>query len=285
MRNFMGRNGFKWFVGVVEDRNDPIELGRVRVRAFGWHTEDKGSIPTEELPWAIIVNSVDSASVSGIGKSPTGMVEGSWVFGFFMDGDRAQEPAIMGTLPGMPSEKSNSAFGFNDPAELFPRYTNESDVNKLARGENTRVHTPDTIIKEPDQPFKAKYPYNHVVETESGHTKEYDDTEGAERIRERHKSGTFYEIHPNGDKVEHIVKDNYQVVAGNNSIHVTGDVNIYVDGTTTVHCSLTTLTGDLRVNGGVSVGKDVVTDVGISHNNHTHTDTPGLGAGTTSKPN
>jgi hypothetical protein len=230
MRNFMGRNGFKWFVGVVEDRNDPIELGRVRVRAFGWHTEDKGSIPTEELPWAIIVNSVDSASVSGIGKSPTGMVEGSWVFGFFMDGDRAQEPAIMGTLPGMPSEKSNSAFGFNDPAELFPRYTNESDVNKLARGENTRVHTPDTIIKEPDQPFKAKYPYNHVVETESGHTKEYDDTEGAERIRERHKSGTFYEIHPNGDKVEHIVKDNYQVVAGNNSIHVTGNVNVFVDG-------------------------------------------------------
>ena len=70
MRNFIGRNGFTWFVGVVEDRNDPIELGRVRVRAFGWHTDDKGAIPTDSLPWAVMINSIDSASVSGVGKSP-----------------------------------------------------------------------------------------------------------------------------------------------------------------------------------------------------------------------
>ena len=140
MRNFIGRNGFKWFVGVVEDRNDPIELGRVRVRAFGWHTDDKGAIPTEELPWAVPINSIDSASVSGVGKSPTGMVEGSWVFGFFMDGDRAQEPAIMGTLPGIPSEKSNSAFGFNEPqlwgkrvaeGEGLREFPNEDGMNAL----------------------------------------------------------------------------------------------------------------------------------------------------------
>jgi hypothetical protein len=230
MRNFIGRNGFKWFVGVVEDRNDPIQLGRVRVRAFGWHTDDKGAIPTEDLPWAIPINSIDSASTSGVGKSPTGIVEGSWVFGFFMDGDRAQEPAIMGTIASMPSEKSNSAFGFNDPTEKFPRYTNESDVNKLARGENTRTHTPDSVIGEPACPYKAVYPHNHVMETESGHTKEYDDTEGAERIKERHKSGTFYEVHPDGTKVEHIVKDNYEVVAGNESVHIKGNVKVYVDG-------------------------------------------------------
>jgi hypothetical protein len=243
MRNFIGRNGFKWFVGVVEDRNDPIQLGRVRVRAFGWHTDDKGSIPTEDLPWAIVMNGIDSASVSGVGKSPTGMVEGSWVFGFFVDGDRAQEPAIMGTMPGMPSEKSNSAFGFNDPTEKFPRYTNESDVNKLARGENTRVYAPDQLIDEPEAPYNAKYPYNHVYESESGHTKEYDDTEGAERIKEQHKSGTFYEVHPNGDKVEHIIKDNYQVIAGNDNIHVNGNVNVFVDGNVNLK-----VTGDYRAD-------------------------------------
>ena len=243
MRNFIGRNGFNWFVGVVEDRNDPIELGRVRVRAFGWHTDDKGAIPTEELPWAVPINSIDSASVSGVGKSPTGMVEGSWVFGFFMDGDRAQEPAIMGTLPGIPSEKSNSAFGFNDPTEKFPRYTNESDVNKLARGENTRIYAPDQLIKEPSSPFNAKYPYNHVSETESGHIKEYDDTEGSERIREQHTSGTFYEVHPDGSKTEHIVKDNYTVIAGNDNIRVKGDVNVYVDGDVNLK-----VTGDYRAD-------------------------------------
>ena len=254
MRNFIGRNGFTWFVGVVEDRNDPIELGRVRVRAFGWHTDDKGAIPTDSLPWAVMINSIDSASVSGVGKSPTGIVEGSWVFGFFMDGDRAQEPAIMGTIASMPSDKSNSAFGFNDPTEKFPRYTNESDVNKLARGENTRTHTPDTVIGEPADPYKAKYPYNHVYESESGHTKEYDDTEGAERIKERHKTGTFYEIHPDGSKVEHIVKDKYEVVLGNDSIHVKGNVKVYVDGDSDVNiagsASITTGSSMTLTSGG-----------------------------------
>jgi hypothetical protein len=230
MRKFIGRDGFKWFVGVVEDRNDPIKLGRVRVRAFGWHTDDKGAIPTKELPWAIPINSIDSASTSGVGKSPTGIVEGSWVFGFFLDGDRAQEPAIMGTIASMPSEKSKAGEGFNDPTGKFPRYTNESDVNRLARGENTRVHITDKVIGEPEQPFKAVYPHNHVMETESGHIKEYDDTKDFERIRELHRSGTGYEIHPTGDKVEHIVRDNYKIVAGKDSVHISGDVKVVING-------------------------------------------------------
>ena len=42
--NFMGLDGFVWFTGVVEDRNDPAKLGRVRVRCLGFHTEDKNKI-------------------------------------------------------------------------------------------------------------------------------------------------------------------------------------------------------------------------------------------------
>ena len=37
---FMGQDGFVWFIGVVEDRNDPSKLGRVKVRCLGFHTED-----------------------------------------------------------------------------------------------------------------------------------------------------------------------------------------------------------------------------------------------------
>ena len=47
--NFFGMN-LIWFFGVVEDRNDPIKLGRVRVRCLGWHTEDKKLLPTGSLP-------------------------------------------------------------------------------------------------------------------------------------------------------------------------------------------------------------------------------------------
>ena len=53
--NFMGLDGFVWFTGVVEDRNDPAKLGRVRVRCLGFHTEDKNDIPTADLPWAHVM--------------------------------------------------------------------------------------------------------------------------------------------------------------------------------------------------------------------------------------
>ena len=46
---FMGLDGFIWFIGVVEDRNDPSKLGRVKVRCLGFHTEDKNDIPTADF--------------------------------------------------------------------------------------------------------------------------------------------------------------------------------------------------------------------------------------------
>ena len=243
MRDYLGREDFTWFFGVVEDRNDPVQLGRVRVRAYGWHSESLDAIPTNELPWAIPVNNVDSASMSGFGKSPTGMLEGTWVVGFFADGDRAQEPIILGSLSGMPTNLAEPSLGFNDPNGKYPTETNIPDVNKLARGENTKVHELDTTIPEPAAPYAAVYPYNHVYESESGHTKEYDDTPDAERIRERHKSGTFYEVHPNGDRVTHIVNNNYTIVASNNDVHIKGVCNLFIDQ----DCN-TTIGGNWNIN-------------------------------------
>jgi len=140
MREFIGRDGFTWFVGVVEDRDDPVQLGRLRVRAFGFHTDDKSAIKTEDLPWAQVMNGVQSASVNGLGFSPTGIVEGSWVIGFFMDGERAQEPVVMGTLPGIPSELSDPNVGFNDPTGTYPKGIDDSDVNRAAREDTCEEH-------------------------------------------------------------------------------------------------------------------------------------------------
>jgi hypothetical protein len=140
MRDFIGRDGFTWFVGVVEDRDDPVQLGRLRVRCFGYHTEKKSDIRTEDLPWAQVMNGVQSASVNGLGFSPTGIVEGSWVIGFFIDGDRAQEPVIMGTLPGIPSEFSDPENGFNDPTGTYPKSIDDSDVNTAAREDTCADH-------------------------------------------------------------------------------------------------------------------------------------------------
>ena len=90
--DFLGFNGFIWFFGVVEDNNDPIKTGRLKVRCIEWHTNDKGKLPTADLPWAQVMMPVNSSSNSGVGESPTGIQNGSWVVGFFMDGEKANRP-------------------------------------------------------------------------------------------------------------------------------------------------------------------------------------------------
>ena len=154
---FMGLDGFVWFTGVVEDRNDPDALGRVRVRCLGFHTEDLIDIPTKDLPWATVMHPTTDPSMQGLGNSPSFLVEGSWVVGFFADAKDKQQPIIMGSLPGKPSSPADSTKGFNDPRSSgsvqdyyagTPTYgpyplshkLNEPDTNRLARGEAAEKH-------------------------------------------------------------------------------------------------------------------------------------------------
>jgi hypothetical protein len=98
----MGKEGFVWWQGVVEDRHDPLYLGRCKVRVLGWHSENKNDQPTVSLPWAYPVAPITSASQTGVGSSPLGPVEGTWVLGFYRDGEAGQEPMFFGTLGGIP---------------------------------------------------------------------------------------------------------------------------------------------------------------------------------------
>ena len=137
---FLGRDGFVWFVGVVEDRHDPEKLGRVKVRALGYHTEDKAKIKTDDLPWAEVMQPVGSNAMAGIGDSPIGIVEGSWIVGFFRDPDAMQEPVIMGTLPGKntrvatqmnahgSARGTGNQFGFYDPTTVSGDLPYEPDT-------------------------------------------------------------------------------------------------------------------------------------------------------------
>jgi hypothetical protein len=161
MQDFMGKDGFSWFVGVVEDRNDPAQLGRVRVRVLGRHSDDLTQVKTTDLPWAHVMHPVTDPSMQGLGHTPSFLTQGSWVVGFFRDIE-AQQPVIMGTLPGIPDSEANPASGFNDPrgAEAVenaykgnPKYgpypgeiehsghdIGEPDTNRLARGRASEDH-------------------------------------------------------------------------------------------------------------------------------------------------
>jgi hypothetical protein len=272
MKHFMGKDGFQWFVGVVEDRNDPKTLGRVRVRCLGYHTEDLVKLPTADLPWAHPMNPITSATVSGIGNTPLGVVEGTWVIGFFTDGPSAQQPVIIGTLPGVPKNlpTKDDTKGFQDYISgSFPKYT-ETDVNRLAvnekdeDGNETNPHSTltqrratrelaigtaqiDGVVDgvapfdgdldtenggkwdQPEIPYNATYPNNHVYESEGGHLKEFDDTKDNERINERHTSGTGYEIGPDGTKVTKVVKDNYNIITNDEYCHIQGTSRATID--------------------------------------------------------
>ena len=269
----MGKDGFQWFVGVVEDRNDPKTLGRLRVRCLGYHTEDLTKLPTTDLPWAHVMNPITSATVSGVGQSPIGAVEGTWVVGFFTDGSDAQQPMIMGTLPGVPAKlpTKDATKGFQDVTNAnYPKYL-ETDVNRLAVNEKTEdddgnvsesnPHSTLTIRRadrdlsvgiaqidgifggvaqidpdldatfwdEPATEYNTTYPRNHVYESEGGHIREMDDTPGAERIHERHNSGSGYEIFPNGTKVTRVKGKNYNIVSEDEYCHIQGTARETID--------------------------------------------------------
>lgn len=95
----------QFYTGVVEDRTtDPLKLGRCKVRVFGLHSESRQELSTADLPWAIVMHSVTSAAMSGIGHSPVGPVEGTWVVVIFTDPEK-QQPIIIGTLGGIPQQQ------------------------------------------------------------------------------------------------------------------------------------------------------------------------------------
>jgi len=142
MNTVYGNGAFHWFMGVVEDRNDPEKLGRCRVRVAGYHTADKSILPTEDLPWAMPLMPITSASVTGIGQAPIGPVEGTWIFGFFIDGEDSQIPIMMGTFPGR-SEPLNLIALLQKLAEAF-----STPLTLSAKGLSTNaIPTVDLVAK------------------------------------------------------------------------------------------------------------------------------------------
>ena len=93
------------YTGVVENRADPLHLGRCQVRIVGLHTDDKTLLPTEDLPWATPLQPITSAGVSGIGSAPVGPVEGTWVGIVFRD-EYEQYPIMIGTFTAVPQSQA-----------------------------------------------------------------------------------------------------------------------------------------------------------------------------------
>jgi hypothetical protein len=106
--NFLGRDGFIWWIGQVADpkvwrtEKTRIDEGksswgyRCKIRIIGYHSFDRNELKDEDLPWAhVLTSAADGAPAQGgFGKLPL-LVGGESVFGFFLDGEEAQQPVIM----------------------------------------------------------------------------------------------------------------------------------------------------------------------------------------------
>ena len=151
---------FDWFIGVVEDTNDPKKLNRVKVRCFGYHTDDKAEVKTEDLPFATVMMPTTSASVEGIGQNHQ-LLSGSWVVGFFRDGPSAQDPIILGSIMSFTEKARDTSLGFSG---TFGNKEGISDVPLEVDDLNA----------------------NQVTKTVGGHLFELDNTVGEERINMTH---------------------------------------------------------------------------------------------------
>lgn len=186
------------------NRFDDNSRGRVRVRIFGIHPDDTTLVPDQDLPWAWPIQSLMSAAVGEVGMTPHALMQDSVVFGLFVDGVDAQMPVILGTLQK----------GALPPLAI--------GTQSLPKGNTAGI--------EPGTPYAAKYPFNRVYQSESGHAVEVDDTPGAERIHVFHRMGSYVEIGPDGSLVVKAIGDGFQVFVKDNNIYTQGETNIYSKG-------------------------------------------------------
>lgn len=201
-------------------------------------------------------------------------------------GEEVQSETVQIDSKGIPKDRQrNMVLGFCDPNMKYPlrKYLGEPDTNRLARG-----RTDGTIVdfkdekrlqgaitangytwSQPDIPYNGKYPYNKVIESESGHVIEMDDTAENERLHIYHRKGTYTEIDPNGTQVNRIVGDGYQIIDRNGYIHITGECNVTIGGTARVLVqgdAFVDVEGDTLVNlagkATMNVAKDLEVNVG-----------------------
>ena len=257
---------FDWFIGVVEDTNDPELLNRVKVRCFGYHTEDKAELPTKDLPFATVMMPTTSASVEGIGQNHQ-LLSGSWVVGFFRDGPSAQDPIILGSIMSFTEKARDTSLGFSG---TFGNKEGISDVPLEVDDLNA----------------------NQVTKTVGGHLFELDNTVGEERINMTHGQNlSSIEIDKDGiTQVLSTNHDNTHVLTLNpkrntiNLFHDSGtQIDILADGTVSINAvnDVVNIDGNVAVTGDITA-TGTITDSGAVLASHTH---PGDSGGNTGSPN
>ena len=160
--NFLGKDGFRWWIGQVAPEkaqgNQINQIGntwgcRMKVRIFGYHPADITELPDEDLPWAQILLSSQGGSGKANRARSIRISPGDTVMGFFLDGDDAQLPVILGIFANTGYYASSEEY--KSPFEPFTGYTSKIKPNNefIAKNEggddsNKSQKSPRFLTKE-----------------------------------------------------------------------------------------------------------------------------------------
>ena len=174
--NYIGKDGFYWWIGQVANQNSwkgksqfseekgsngKVWAARCKVRIVGHHTFDGNVLPDEDLPWAQIMMDPAFGSTQGGMGATINLKGGETCFGFFIDGDDAQQPVVMGLLhrsdgvknliseDSIAKEKSSQFKPFTGhPGNNIPATQRSSRKEKEINPENPQTETSPLSTKD-----------------------------------------------------------------------------------------------------------------------------------------
>lgn len=191
----------RWFEAEVIDIDDPLKMGRVKVRELIGQNKEE----VNNLFWCQVIMPPTGANARGVGTAAVGLNMNSKVLGLRVSSTLSY---IIGSFPYAVDENNHS-------------------VSRQARGIGPVQKEYIEELGEKKTEYAAKYPHNKTITTESGHVLELDDTPKAERIHVYHKSGSYVEIFPDGSIVTKSMKDSTSVTMRDHAISVVrGDLQI-----------------------------------------------------------
>ena len=105
--NYIGKDGFNWWIGQIAHSKYWKKTAdyfngdwnyRCKVRIIGYHPFSGSVLSDNDLPWAqVMIDPAFGSGQGGTGKT-LDLKGGETCFGFFMDGDDAQQPVVIGLL-------------------------------------------------------------------------------------------------------------------------------------------------------------------------------------------
>ena len=219
----IGKDGMNWWIGQIEnDGSDPEYTGanakdydytgKVKVRIVGYHNPDKEILPTADLPWASCVMPVVYAQRSGMGSVQQLQVT-SWVIGFFMDGDSAQIPIVMGSISDQNPEGIYTKVAENDKRGYQQIFAPDYKPRLHGDGGSTPGGSADTAEKDNN---------GNNVKTEEQTTEEGgSDDKSVSTVNERGKGSQQTDAMKAADK-----RKKYTVHVGNGKCGTPADVKM-----------------------------------------------------------